>query len=73
MTNMELSLSQTEFIIKTIVDFLNRPLTHFKISAIVGYWRCGATFDEIAAIMEITTARASEIVNEYLKAKSLQR
>jgi hypothetical protein len=42
-------------------------MTSYEKSAIIGYWRCGATWKEISSLMGITVKEAKKIVNFYLK------
>jgi DNA-directed RNA polymerase specialized sigma subunit len=44
-------------------------MTKFEISAIIGYYRSGATFQEIGFILGISATYAEQIVIEYLKKK----
>lgn len=44
-------------------------MTTFEVSAIIGYYRSGATYQEIGFIMGISTTYAEQIVKEYLKTK----
>ena len=42
-------------------------MTLFEKSAIVGYYRSGATFQQIGWLMGISETYARKIVEEYLK------
>lgn len=44
-------------------------MTEFEKSAIIGYYRSGASYETIGLIMGISPNYAEMIVNEYLKTK----
>jgi hypothetical protein len=46
---------------------LNRDLTQHEIGAIIGYWRSGASFELIAALIDIPEYCIINIVNDYIK------
>ena len=44
-------------------------MTVFEKSAVIGYWRSGATYQVIGLMMGVSEAYIEIIVREYLKAK----